>query len=81
MKQNEKGYFLESTQRQIDVYGAFGFSLLDSEIRTGYDNDYKKYNLEKECVESEFNDEEKKEIAKFVIEEWAKLADLKIKFE
>ena len=75
---NDKGYQFECSGKQLDVYGAFGFSLLDGNIRTGYDNDYRQYNHESEEVSDGLTEEEKKELAMFVISEWAKFGNIEI---
>lgn len=81
MIQTAAGYTFESTGKHLKHCGALGFSVLDNIVRMGYDFEIIEYNDEKECLESDFTEEEKKELAKFVIEEWAKFAGIKVSYE
>jgi hypothetical protein len=81
MIQTEKGYKFESTGKEIETFGVYGFSIFENQIRTGHDNTHGEYNEDKGFCESGLSDEEKKELAFFVIQEWCEFGGIKLLFQ
>jgi hypothetical protein len=76
------GFELESTGKKVLTFGNEGLSLDDSnQMRFGYDGYIEYYDDSKEEYKVDFTDEEKKEIAKYVIERWARFAGLSIVYK
>jgi len=81
MKATEDGFILESTRKEIFTYGTEGLSIdSDNNIRVGHDSYVEYFDSETLEYKSDFTDEEKKEIAKAVIEKWVSFSGLAVNF-
>jgi hypothetical protein len=81
MRSTDKGFLLESTGKEILTFSADGLSLSsDNHLQSGFDNGLCYYDQSKDEYLQDFTEEEKKEIAMYVISQWANFAGLKIQY-
>lgn len=75
MEEIDKGYKFECSGREINTFSVNGFSLQDDTVSVGCDSSVKI--IGEDWLEpAQFTSDEKKELAKFVIQQWAEWADL-----
>lgn len=72
MIQTEYGYKFESTGHEFSTHGSGGLSITDDGIlRYGYDGIVDMANYDEDELFYELSEEEKKELAIYMIEKWA----------
>lgn len=72
----EKGYRFESSGREMNTYGFEGFSIIDGSVRVGYETYPEFFDEGSNSFTREFSDEEMKELAAFMIQEWKQFAKM-----
>jgi len=71
MIETNDGYKFECSGREILTHGTEGISITKDEVvRTGYDGYAEMWDDETETYHSDFTNDEKKELALFMIEKW-----------
>ena len=72
----EKGYRFESTGREMNTYGFDGFCIVDGSVRVGFETYPEFFDDESKTFTRDFSDEEMKELAAHMIQEWKLLAKM-----
>jgi hypothetical protein len=65
-----KGFRFECSGREMDTFGFDGFSIFEGVVGVGKDCRPEFFNNDTKLYSTEFSDEEKKELAEYMISQW-----------